>query len=412
MIIIILSALIALMITIIKFYKDDSAVTENGDQESIIKVLAPYENTVNKKLLMDIAKKYSELPNKPIVEMNFISKNDYKKEISMSLNQDTLADLIICENTVMPSLINMNVFRNISYHISASKMMNNYYPEMWNNTRSDGKYYGIPFMYDPYVLFWNKNLLIKEKVSVPKNWDQLKEVTELVQANGIYGFGIGVKQDEEITALFMQLLYTTGGSIREINGKEGMKVFELLQYFKEQKLIPPECINWTQLDLANEFTDGKVAIMINNLSTISVLKANGVNFNVGISMVPIDKKESYMFHGKNIGITKNANYKEALEFLDYLAQEEIVQQVANATNTIPVLVALEYKYDNEKFQINREIIHKQKNYGIAKSSLNSWFDISGAVSKGIYDLLSGTDPSVKTIADVMQDKVRIAIIDN
>ncbi len=381
-------------------------------ERKVLRILAPYETTANSRMLQDIAGQYSMLEANPKVEIKFISKNDFKKEICMNLDQDQLADLIICDNSIMPALINLNVLRDISNYIDETAKESHYFLGQWNNTRSDGKYYGLPFTCDPYVLIWNKNLFAEHEVDLPKSWEDLKAAARKVQEIGINGIGIGAKQPEEVTALFIQLLYSTGGSIREINGEGGMKVFELLNYLKNNKLLPSRCINWNQLDLTNKFMDGEVAMMINNLSALSVIKAGNVDFEVGVAAVPYEKKENYMFHGKNIGISITADYEASIRFLDYITQKNIVQQIADATESIPVQVDVEYNFENDGYVLSKEFIQKQKVHGIARSSLNSWFDISAAISDGIYQLLSETDPSIRTIADTMQDKVRIAIIEN
>lgn len=389
-----------------------SQETGPAAERKVLRILAPYENEASSKMLKDIANQYSLIENNPIVEIETISKNDFKKEICMNLDKDQLADLIICDNSIMPALINLNVLRDLTNYINGTFKAAHYSLRQWNNTRSNGKYYGIPFTCDPYVLICNKNLLDKNNVYPPENWEELKVAARKVQRAGINGIGIGVRQPEEITALFLQLLYTTGGSIREINGEGGMKVFELLNYLKKNKLLPVRCINWNQLDLTNKFIDGEIAMMINNLSALSVIKASNVDFEVETIAVPFDKKENYMYHGKNIGISITADYEASIKFLDYITQKSIVKQVAEATESIPVQVDVEYNFENDGYMISREFIMKQKEHGIAKSSLNSWFDISAAISEGIYQLISETDPSVKSIADTMQDKVRIAIIEN
>ncbi len=405
--------MVALMMIAGNYYKDSAQkVPADSRKEKFLRILAPYETDTNSKMLLDLAEQYSRIKNNPKVEIEFISKNDFKKEICMNLDQDQLADLIICDNSIMPALINLAVLRDLSDYIDETSKVSHYFLEQWNNTRSDGKYYGIPFTCDPYVLIWNKNLFHKNNVSVPKNWDDLKATARKVQGVGINGIGIGARQSEEITAFFIQLLYSTGGSIREINGEGGMKVFELLDYLKRNKLIPVECINWNQLDLTNKFINGEIAMMINNLSALSVIKSGSIDFQVGVAAVPFEKKENYMFHGKNIGISITADYEASIQFLDYITQKSIVRQIADATETIPVQVDVDYNFEDDGYVISKEIIRKQKEHGIAKSSLNSWFDISAAISDGIYQLISETDPSIKNIADTMQDKVRIAIIEN
>jgi ABC-type glycerol-3-phosphate transport system substrate-binding protein len=381
-------------------------------ERNVLRILAPYETTASSKMLQDIADQYSQIENNPIVEIEFISKNDFKKEICMNLDKNQLADLIICDNSIMPALINLNVLKDLSNYINDTFLVSHYSLVQWNNTRSDGKYYGIPLTCDPYVLIWNKNLFDKNNVAVPQNWDDLKAAAKKVQKVGIYGIGIGVRQPEEITAFFLQMLYSTGGSIRDINGEGGMKVFELLDYFKTNKLIPVQCINWNQLDLTNKFIDGEIAMMINNLSALSVIKTGNIDFEVGVAAVPYDKKENYMYHGKNIGISIMADYDASIKFLDYISEKGIVSQIADAIESIPAQVDVEYNLGQDGFVIDEEFIQKQRGQGIAKSSLNSWFDISTAISDGIYQIISETDPSIQTIADAMQDKVRIAIIEN
>jgi ABC-type glycerol-3-phosphate transport system substrate-binding protein len=407
--------ILILFIIVSDYYKSglvQSQVTNPTTEGEVLRILAPYETTTNCKMLLDIASQYSDIKNNPKVEIEFISKNDFKKEICRNLDQNQLADLIICDNSIMPALINLNVLRDLSDYINDTFKISHYSFGQWNNTRSDGKYYGIPFTCDPYVLIWNKNLFIKNNVSVPKNWDELKTAARKIQKVGINGIGIGARQPEEITAFFLQMLYSTGGSIREINGEEGMKVFELLNYLKNNKLLPVKCINWNQLDLTNKFIDGEIAMMINNLSALSVIKAENIDFEVGVAAVPIDKKENYMFHGKNIGISITSDYEASIKFLDYITQKKVVSQIADATESIPTQVDVEYNFENDGYVINKEFIQKQKGHGIAKSSLNSWFDISTSISEGIYQLISETDPSIHNIADTMQDKVRIAIIEN
>jgi multiple sugar transport system substrate-binding protein len=387
-------------------------VVSTTANKKVLRILAPYETTACSKMLLDLANQYSQNENNPKVEIDFISKNDFKKEICMNLDQRQLADLIICDNSIMPALINLNVLKDLSDYIRDTLKVPQYSLGQWNNTRSDGKYYGIPFTCDPYVLLWNKDLFAQNNVSVPENWDDLKATARKIQKVGIYGIGIGAKQPEEITALFLQMLYSTGGSIREINGEGGMKVYELFYYLKTNKLLPVKCINWNQLDLTNKFIDGEVAMMINNLSSLSVIKTSNIDFSVGVAAVPFDKKENYMFHGKNIGISINADYDASIQFLEFITQKSIVSQIADATESIPVQVDVEYNFEDDSYAISKEFILKQKSQGIAKSSLNSWFDISTAISDGIYQLISETNPSIGNIADITQDKVRIAIIEN
>lgn len=90
-----------------------------------------------------------------------------------------------------------------------------------------------------------------------------------------------------------------------------------------------------------------------------------------------------MFHGKNVGILITADYDVSIKFLDYITQKSIVSQIADATESKPVQVDVEYNFKNDGYVISKEFIQKKKGHGIAKNSLNSWFDISTVISGGI-----------------------------
>ena len=389
-----------------------SQTADMMQDRKVLRILAPYDTVESNKMLQDIASQYSKIEGNPKVIVETISRNDFKKEICMNLDQNQLADLIVCDNSVMPALINLNALTDITDYVNDTYKVCHYAFGQWNNTRNDGKYYGIPFTCDPYVLIYNKDLFVENNVTVPRTWEDLKDAARKVQKVGLFGIGIAARQPEEATALYMQLLYSTGGSIRDINGEEGMKVFELLNYLKQNKLLPVKCINWNQQDLTKKFIDGEIAMMINNLSALAVIRSDHTELSVGVAAVPYEKKENYMFHGKNIGVSVTADYEASLRFLDYITQRSIVSQVADATESIPVQTDVEYNFKEDGFVISKDFIQKQRGQGIAKSSLNSWFDISLAISEGMYQLFSETDPSIHKIADTMQDKVRVAIIEN
>lgn len=391
---------------------DSSEVMASESTAKVLKILAPYESTTSSRMLQDLARQYSEIENNPEVEIKFVSKNDFQKKICKDLEQKDLADLIICDNSIMPALINLNVLEDISTYIEDNAKVPQYSQGQWNNTRNDGKYYGLPFTNDPYVLIWNKRLFKQNDVTVPINWEELRHAAAKASKVGVYGIGIGAKQPEEITALFIQLLYSTGVSIREINSEDGLKVFELINDLKMSKLMPIKCLNWTQQDLTYKFMNGEVAMMLNNLSALSVIKAGNIDFEVGISAVPYEKKENYMFHGKNIGVSITADHDASIKFLDFISQKELVMQIADAIESIPVQLDIPYNHVNDGYVVDQIFVQKQRESGIAKSSLNSWFDISTAISDGMYRMISETNPSIEDIANAMQDQVRIAIIDN
>ena len=168
-------------------------------------------------------------------------------------------------------------------------------------------------------------------------------------------------------------------------------------------------MNWSQSDLAHEFAKGHIAMMAGNASMASILRTTRLGFEVGVTGMPSGKKEAYLLHGKNIGITKSGDIQEAKKFLDYIREPDVANFLTKEMDTVPVLVEGEYK--KKKIGPDQALVSDYMKNGVTKGAYDSWFDISGAVANGIYDILHERTVSIKNIGDTMQDKVRVALID-
>ncbi len=77
------------------------------------------------------------------------------------------------------------------------------------NPYSDGKTYLAPMHYDPCGLFYNAALLKEKGWEVPKTWDEMWELGEKAQAEGIYLFTYPTAG--YFDAFLYALMYTVGG---------------------------------------------------------------------------------------------------------------------------------------------------------------------------------------------------------
>lgn len=374
-----------------------------------ITVMAPFEIREHRETMEKIAAEYSALPGKPEVKLEFFSQDVYQKEICMEMDQGELADIIICENVMMPSLVDIGVFQDITDEIEREKKESRYYINFWSNTRSDGRIYGVPFTCDPAVIFYNKGMFEQKDLEVPQTWEELIQTSGAVQKLGTYALGMAFMPSEEVVAVFLQNLYAAGASIREINSEDGFRVFEFLEKLRVKNLVHPESLNWNQTDLADAFMGGKAAMAVGSLSMAAHLEKASEELEIGVMRLPIDRRAVYMLHGKNVGITVDADMGEALDFLDYLTSYEISNRIAKELHTVPVWVGGEYDYD-QRIALDEEWIDSLVSSSMSKSSFSSWFIISAEIADGVKRIFY-SDEEIRSIADDMQDKVRIAIIE-
>src|SRR5205085_2431251 len=78
-----------------------------------------------------------------------------------------------------------------------------------------GQTYGAPFFEDQGFLYYRKDLLAKEHMSVPKTWQQLQtDAAALVHKHQVkYGYVWQGASYEGLTCDFMEYLGSAGGSV-------------------------------------------------------------------------------------------------------------------------------------------------------------------------------------------------------
>ena len=94
-------------------------------------------------------------------------------------------------------------------------------------TLYDGKRYGLPYDGDSHLLFYNKEILDRNGVAVPKTWDEylaaIQKITEAESKNGVYGAAVlGGKAPIIIGSSFANRLAGFGGKFLNDDGSSAL----------------------------------------------------------------------------------------------------------------------------------------------------------------------------------------------
>lgn len=206
---------------------------------------------------------------------------------------------------------------------------------LWGNTTVDGKIYGVPAGVSSIGLAYNKTMLEKLGVPLPKDgitWSQLldlaKQATANARAQGIKNFWGMVNaydiDQQELEILFRQV----GGSMwnadltsSNFDTQAGQKVYAILSSFINAGV----CVGPTDFTLPeglNYLNSGAVAFQWQPLSAYpgTIAGANG-KYQFGIIRLPgvvPGKSDAVLGPSMDIGIYSGSKHqKEAAEFLGW-----------------------------------------------------------------------------------------------
>lgn len=387
------------------FFMANDEEKTSEEERAVLRVLAPYQARMQQQILDTIAAEYSRDKDHPVVEMIYVPKENLEKELSLRrMTGENQVDVLICENTLVPGLIKKQTLREVP----VSKKMNEGIKDnrLWNHVQHDARYYGYPLTCDPYVLYYNADVLEEKQVEIPNSWKELIQDGYKVKKSGMQSIGIAAKREDEVTNLFWIMLCSKGSNLNSMNGEIWEECFQNFKQLAISGLTSPYAVNFTQEDLALEFAQGRVMMMVNQMSAVSVLKSRQTEFSVGMTKVPQDEAGGTFWFGDVVCITKEAG-NGAFAFARYLTDKETSERINDAMGTLQVYTGVSYK---EKGKIYMEDVEEMKDLARPMLSYCGWTDICSAISRGVSETLNNTLADVEQISEDTRDQVRVAIL--
>ncbi|AZR73254.1 hypothetical protein BBF96_07560 [Anoxybacter fermentans] len=255
---------------------------------------------------------------------------DYYTKLQVMIAGGTPPDIFYLSQEFVPDYASKWVLMNLTPILKKDPEidLDDYYSAALETSRYQGQLYGLPWIYQPFILYYNKDLFDKFNVPYPKScmsWEQFvdlaQKMTKDVDNDGridYYGFvqqgtpelwiwqnGGHIISSDRQTALLDQ---------PEALG--GVKFFhDIIHKYK----ITPSMATISEQGFADLFKTGKVAMFIGGA-------ADGfydLNFNVGAVEVPQGKVKATFSWTASLVISSSTKHKK----LAYQAWKELLDGI-------------------------------------------------------------------------------------
>ena len=217
----------------------------------------------------------------------------------------------------------------------------------WAKQRAtyDGTVYGVPDQVEEIVVFYNKNFVSEEPTTV----DDLRQIADELKRRGKVPLAFGDQEQWPAGHLFSM-------GVSNVLGKEGLdsilygdgrwdipEVITAIDLFFRNFVESgyyPEGVNAITYDDANaRFYSGEAAMLPTGTWLVSEIVQTVQDFEVGFFPFPsIDGSGISPPTGLGSGLfvaNKSNNPKGAIEFIDYLQQDDTARLIIEKLNTIP-----------------------------------------------------------------------------
>lgn len=283
-------------------------------------------------------------------------------------------------------------------------------PEIIESLKFDGKLYFLPWYATSAVTIYNKKLISKSGVAVPKTYEQIASAAPIVkEKTGAYLFLPNITENDTM----LKILNKYGiDSYENINSEKSAELFEFFKNLYTNNLIPKESITQTHREALEKYMSENIVLFQAGANFLNMIKENAPSTYKNTDVAPqiTGMLRQHDFSLMNFVIPQKARNKDdALKFALFLTNSHNQLELAKLTNVIATnnetLSDDFYNTFDEKDLIAKARVlsakQLQKVQPAFKSGRNQK-DINNLVNSAVQEILLDKSPT-KEILDKLAD---------
>jgi multiple sugar transport system substrate-binding protein len=270
-----------------------------------------------------------------------------KEQVIAGAASGTMSDVIGLDGAWVSDFVKQGSIANLT-QIMKSAGYND--KELASQVKLNGATYMIPVVNFVYPVFVNDQLLKAAGVkSVPTNRTEFAQAAKAMTnaKKNIYGWILPLSMEvpNGIQNDVMSWVWASGQSMLK-NGKPDVTnndVKSAVTYIKglyDQGVIAPGAFTFKEQDKVEEFTNGRVGMMIDSLAHINLIRKSNPDLKFSLAALPaVDGykgKRGLPYASWGIGISANTKHKsEAWKLVQFLMSKDINSQLSSIANAFP-----------------------------------------------------------------------------
>lgn len=316
-----------------------------------------------------------------------------------------------------PDLVNLNPdFSSTLAHKGAlqeipTEKTSQFNQEILNSLKTNGKIYSIPWYATSAITIYNKKLLNKAGIPVPKTYDEIEKFALQVRKNtGAYIFLPNITENDTMLKILNK--YGCANST-DINSTKSVEVFDKFRTMYAKNLMPKESVTMTLQEALEKYMSENILLIGAGANFLNMIKENAPSTYANTDVAPQITGELGQndFSLMNFVIPTRAKHKdEALKFALFLTNDKNQLELAKLTNVLAVnqkTLQNDFytKYDNNDLMSKARVISaKQLNkvQPVFKTQKGQK-DINNIVNAAVQEILLGKNDTQQVLNKVSKD---------
>lgn len=316
---------------------------------AVVKVLAMQQAGYTPDEMDEIASSFSEQNPDVDVEITYLSYDEiYDKLVTSMATPNPAFDVFLVDDPWYTQFASAEWLLDITDRVS-DEYKDGILDSAWNVSTVDDAIYGMPWMIDAKMFYYNTDLLAEAGYDAPPvTWEELAEMGATMQEMGLVDYPIiwSWAQAEAAIVDYVLLVEGMGGKVFDENGapvfndEAGVATLTWMVESVENNISNPSSIAALEEDVRSVFSQGDAAFALNwpymyELSQFNE-EESAINGSVGLGLIPVFEAgqaaglDTVTTNGSmGFSIAANsANADAAWDYLEYLTSKDIQMEYA------------------------------------------------------------------------------------
>ena len=270
-----------------------------------------------------------------------------KEQVVAGAVAGTMSDVVGLDGAWVSDFVKQESIANLTDLMSQAGYDDS---ELASQIQLNGGTYMIPVVNFVYPVFVNLDLLANAGIANPPTSrsefaDAAMKLTD--KANNVYGWvlPLSMEQPNGIQNDVMSWLWASGGSMMK-DGKPDLTndgVRATMEYIKslwDAGVISPGSFTMKEQDKVEEFTNGRVGMMVDSLAHVNLIRENNPDLKFAITALPAEDgysgKRGLPYASWGIGVAANSQHQaEAWKLVAFLMSKDVNTKLSSIAHAFP-----------------------------------------------------------------------------
>ena len=316
-----------------------------------------------------------------------------------------------------PDLINLNpdfsatlAQKGALYEIPENNAIQ-YNPAIINSLKYNGKLYSLPWYATSAITIYNKKLLSKACVQIPKTYEDIVNIAQNVKSKtNTYVFLPNITENDTMLKILNKYGVNSPNKIAETKAQY---VFEMFKNLYKKNLIPKETITLTHREALEKYMSENIVLFQAGANFLNMIKENAPSTYSHTDVAPQITGDLGQndFSLMNFVIPQKAKHKaEAIKFALFITNNKNQLELAKLTNIIAVnkeTLGNDFytKYSDSDLMAKARVISANqlnKVEPVLKSSQNQK-DINNLINTAVQNILLDKEETSQILKKLSSD---------